>query len=256
MKKELYKIDVLKLIILVATLTTIIVLGLVFSLGFFLNHNSTIKRLANKIGERLTKGVIVNKEEQTTPEKAILKAVNANRSRVVKIYAKLNKDADLNEKNEKFLARGIVVLNNGTIATAKGGFRDDQEYSIIIPGEKNVFNIRPSIVGKQLVFFKVPLKFNLVVSLDSFKPKKRDLVVAIGGREKDGMAVGEILKVENVLNTTLITTTIPPKSIEAGTPLINQKGEVIGIYSTADDKGRSLFIAAKDVKKASLKLAE
>lgn len=248
MNKELYKIDIIKLVVLIAVLTAVVVLGLVFAFNFFLGQKSTtVEKVTDKVSERLTKGIADNKQEQVTPEKAVLKAINANRSRVVKIYAKLDNAIDLNERNEKFLARGIIISEDGKIATVKGAFQTTEEYSIIVPGKEDVFNVRPLEVGKQLAFFKIPAKFNLVVNLDNSQPKEGDLVVAIGGREKDGMAVGEVLKVENVLDNTLITTTIPPKSIEAGTPLINQKEKVIGIYSATDERGRSLFIAGKDI---------
>lgn len=248
MQKELYKIDIIKLILTVTILTTVFVLGLAFAFKFFSCQKSIgLKNVTNKVGARLTEGVIDNKQEKTTPEKAVLKAINANRSRVVKIYAKLDNTIDLNERNEKFLARGIIISEDGKIATVKGAFQTTEEYSVIVPGKEDVFNVQPLEVGKQLAFFKIPAKFNLVVNLDNSQPKEGDLVVAIGGREKDGMAVGEVLKVENVLDNTFITTTIPPKSIEAGTPLINQKEKVIGIYSATDEKGRSLFIAGKDI---------
>ncbi len=255
MQKELYKIDIIKLTLTITTLTTVVVLGLAFSFRFFSCQKSTgLKNITNKVGGRLTEGIIDDKQEKTTPEKAVLKAVNANRSRVVKIYAKLNNNADLNEKNEKFLARGIILSEDGIIVTAKGAFQERKEYSIIIPGKKDIFNLQPLKVGERLAFFKIPTKFNLVVNLENSQPQKNDLVVAISGREKDGMAVGKILKIENIMDNTLITTTIPPKSIEAGTPLINQKEKVIGIYSATDEEGRSLFVTGKDIKKAKSKL--
>ncbi len=257
MQKELYKIDIIKLILTVVILTAVAVLGLAFAFRFFSCQKSTgLKNVADKVEGRLTEGIIDDKQEKTTPEKAVLKAVNANRSKVVKIYAKLNDRADLNEKNEKFLARGVIVSKDGIVATVKGAFQAEKEYSIIAPGKKDVFEVRPLKIGKRLAFFKIPAEFNLVVDLENSQPQKDGLVVAIGGREKDGMAVGKILKMENVMDNTLITTTIPPKSIEAGTPLINQKEKVIGIYSGTDEEGRSLFVVGKDIKRAKSKLNE
>jgi len=248
--KELYKVDVIKLIIIVAVITTIVVLGVVFAVNFISKKNpQVINETGEKISERLGQGV-VEKKEKIKPEEAVLKAINVNRSRVVKIYqSDLEKASTPDNKNKMFLARGIIISKDGLIATAKGAFRADDEYAIVVPGRQDVFKLKPVKVGEKLAFFKIPTKFDLVVALEKSQPKKGDLVVAIGGREKDGMAVGEILNVEKVLKNTFITTTIPPKSIEAGTPLINQDKKIIGVYTAVDEQGKSLFVSGRDIKK-------
>ena len=248
--KELYKVNIIKLIIIVAVITAIVVLLAVFAINSILKKNPrAVNRAGEKISERLGKGVIEKKEE-VKPEEAVLKAINANRSRVVKIYqSDLEKAGTPDDKNKMFLARGIIISKDGLIATAKGAFRTDDEYAIVVPGRQDIFKLKPIKVGEKLAFFKIPTKFDLIASLENSQPQKGDLVVAIGGREKDGMAVGEILNVEKVLKNTFITTTIPPKSIEAGTPLINQDEKIIGIYTAVDEQGKSLFISGEDIKK-------
>ncbi len=250
MKKEMYKIDIIKLTIIVVIATTVAILGLQAFWGYLRQQGLlSSERIIGKIEKRLTKGIIKENKE-LTPEQTILHAINDNRNRVVKIYAKLENKTDPNERQEKFLARGVIISQDGKIATAKGGFKKGKEYSIIIPGEKDIFNLHPIAINQQMAFFKIPLDFNLIVSLSKTKPKKDDLVVAIAGREKDGMAVGKVTEVKKIFDKTFILTTIPPKIVEAGTPLINSQKKTIGLYSTADKEGRSLFISSKDIRSA------
>jgi len=252
----MYKIDVVKLSFLIASITAVIVLGVVFFGSYFFGGKlSVMNNVREKATERLTKGVIdQNKKEEIAPETAILQAINANRTRTVKIYGKLSAEDTFDIKEKEFLGRGIVLSKEGLVVTGRGGFDLKQEYSVVLPGRKDIFELRPVLVDENLVFFKLPAEVTLIADLDISKPEVDELVVAIGGREKDGMATGRVLKVDTVLDNTLIYTTIPSKSIEIGTPLINKKKRIIGMYISKSEKGRGLFISSQDIQKMIKKI--
>jgi hypothetical protein len=246
----MYKIDIVKLVVVTVLLTVVVVVGLIFALdyltkGRFLNINV----FKESVGKRLTQGVVPTEKEEITPEKAVLQAINANRSRTVKIYRHLSLEDDLSVKEREFLGRGLIISKDGLVVTGKGGFQNDQEYSVVIPGQKEIVNLKPLAIEKEITVFRLPGEFRLIAELSSDLPKKDDLVVAIGGRERDGMATGRILKVEKVVDEQIIYTTIPTKSVEVGAPLINQEKEIIGMYISKSDSGKALFIATSDIKK-------
>lgn len=249
--REMYKIDVVKLIFLIATVTAVIVLAIVFLGSYFLGgKSSVVNNVKEKATERLTKGIVdQNKQGEIAPEAAILQAINANRTRTVKIYNKISAEDDLKIKEKEFLGRGIILSKDGLIVTGRGGFQNGQKYSIMLPGRKDIFELEPVAIEENVVFFKLPVELTLIADLDISKPKVNDLVVAIGGREKDGMATGRVLKVDTVLDNTIIYTTIPSKSIETGTPLINKEKKIIGMYISKSEEGKGLFISGQDIQK-------
>jgi S1-C subfamily serine protease len=218
--------------------------------GFLLFDKLTSRDMKAVVVNRLSKGVVEVKEE-VTPERKVLDAVNTNRSRVVKIYATSPKKSGENGTLKKgaFLARGIIYSDDGLIVTSRSYFQEGASYLIEIPGQKDVVMVKPLTMGKQFVTFKMDAKMTLVAEIDKSKLSKGDIVVSIGGQEEDTMVTGEIFLVDKSTDDTFIITTIPGKNVEIGTPLMNIKQKVIGLYTKVSTDGKAVFISVENIDK-------
>lgn len=220
--------------------------------GFLLFDKLTSRDMKAVIVNRLSKGIVETKKE-VTPEEKVLNAVNANRSRIVKIYiASQGKPVENGEGESErgdFLAKGIIYSDKGLIVTTRSYFQEGVSYSIAIPGRKELITAEPVTVGEQFVIFKVDVKMPLVAELDKSKLSKGDIVVSIGGQQEDTMATGEVFLVDRSTDNIFIITTIPGKSVEIGAPLMNIRRKVVGLYVKESVDGKAVFISVEDIDK-------
>lgn len=216
---------------------------------FFIFDKATPYSAKDVVMSRLTEGVVEMKKEPA-PEEKVVDAVNTNRSRVVNIYALADSDTAGKRSEDNFLARGIIYSQDGAIVTTRGEFQEGVSYAIEIPGKKESIVIEPTMVTEQFVTFKVDENMSLAAQLDRSKPSKGDMVVALGGKQEDEMATGEVFLVDGSADQTYIITTIPSVNIEAGAPLMNTDQDVVGLYVKGSFDGKAVFISADDVVNA------
>lgn len=249
--KKMYKVNIAKLIGTTVVVTVVVVVtgGLLFNYFFKENSGeiSSVKIVKDKMSGRLTKGLIEEKIK-VKPEEAVLQAVTANRSRIIKIYSELTSGDEQTKRKNNFLGRGIILTNEGLVVTGKGGFVVNKKYAVVVPGRSDIFEIEPVLINEYFAFFKLPAELAMFASLDSKKPEEEDLVVAISGREDDSMATGKIVKIVTLNDSIMLYTTIPSSSIEVGAPLINQEKKIIGMYVSKSEGGKSVFISSRDIR--------
>jgi len=231
----------------------IIVVGIVILVVSFLIFDKfTSRDMKAVVINRLSEGVVETKKKKT-PEEKILTAVNNNRSRVVKIYAtSQNKNTSSDNRDlvkGELLAKGIIYSKRGLIISVKNSFQKEKSYLIEIPGKKEPIIVKPSKIGEQFVSFDANIDMPLVVQVDKEKLSKGDLVVAVGGKDEDSIAKGEVFLVDKSTENDFIITTIPAKSITTGAPLMNIKKKVIGLYLKGSVDGKAVFISVNNLNK-------
>ncbi|PID52295.1 MAG: hypothetical protein CR972_02360 [Candidatus Moraniibacteriota bacterium] len=234
MKKRKYKW--LKILVIIASIGVIT----------FVVYNKMPQHSKEAIINRLTRGIIETKQPVTV-EKKVVDAVNTNRSRTVRFY--MPSKGDVQNDKQKFLAKGIMYSKNGILVTARGYFQEGISYEIAIPGQKEHVVAVPFNVGKNFVFFDIKQNMPFVAELSNSPVSVGDTVVAIGGEEEDQIATGEVRLVERTDHDSFIVTTIPSHQMTIGSPLMNEKREVVGLYFKKSVDNKAVFVSVRGVDK-------
>ncbi len=235
--KKLYSVNIWRLVFLVAGLTIVVMSGIfLLIIKVFIQESGQFDQ---DLKTGLEKRILQKKDESLTPAEKILKGINSNRSRVVKIYQKEN-------NHRKLINRGVVYSPTGGVLTVDKNIEKGMDYEIMVPGKKKSYIAKAKFIKNGLALFQLNTEFGLVAEFSEKIMDEGDLVAGISGGEKEGLASGIIKKYQN--NNELILTTIPQSVLMPGTPLVNQEGKIIGIYSGNLQEGSTVFLSATKIK--------
>lgn len=230
----------------------------------------TINRVIEKTIETVTspkeiqvvkETVTVNKDDQ------IISAVAKNSKSIIKIY-RTNTDPSADSNSMIFVGLGIVVSDDGVIATDNSLVSSDGKY--FTPTDKNQLldlSIVKNISGSQVALLKVkndtksPMVFSKV-SISNDDLKLGQTIIYMGGEKRDSVLTGIVsgLSVKEIKPATNSTSTIADTKISSietslssgmvsGGILLNLSGELVGIKSNFMDSSRTDFFApASDVQ--------
>ncbi|MCR4275024.1 MAG: hypothetical protein NUW02_03215 [Candidatus Campbellbacteria bacterium] len=177
--------------------------------------------------EVITKTVVVQENE------LIAQAIETIRPSIVRLY-------EIGRTKNTFVAFGIVTDEVGTMLSSSASFksketylamRDDGVSTKVIAGTStdgiSTFTIDPAQEGEVLVFKPAP--HASIVDL-----RLGQTIVALSGNESFTISPGVVTNItlptpENQTGMGLIKTTIDTAGMALGTPLMTNRGEIVGI---------------------------
>ncbi len=207
----------------------------------------TINRVVERTIEKVTpeegkQGQV--KEIVTTvvsEEDRVLEAIEKNTRSIVRIRGTGT------DGSEVFLGLGLVVSDSGIVIFDKSIYVGGTGYTVLFSDSKSLSISKfYSDPNSNLVFAKVgkpstekytyyPAKFANTSNL-----KLGQTIIAVGGRDSNTVAIGRIAELQKSLEggVVKIVSDILPLRNNAGSPLLNLSGEVVGVglaHSTASD---------------------
>ena len=233
----------------------------------------TIERVVQAPPEKQAAAVIQKETVVVREDDETIKAIEQNSQSIVRIYVEVPTESNP-EPHPVFESLGIVLTKDGVIvadaAASEGKLTAAFPDGTILP--LTVFDARQ---GSTTVLLKAvkPEKSDFVfvpVSLgDSNMAKLGQKVIAIAGREKNSVSMGNIssLKKEekkeeaasttpsSLLPTLSIETTLQAAASTPGAPLVTLSGDLIGIKTRADEESGSGIFTPSAVIKSSLAAA-
>lgn len=234
---------------------TFLIIGVVLLLivggGFLMSRSSNPQ--VQGVFDRLTRGVLpeeapVRTVELTGEEKILLSIDKANPA-VATIHTGVGASPSLKELSDKFIARAVVLSDDGYLATATAAFDLERaqlgQFSVLLPGIGE-----PHVVVEQQAYGPVT-----ILRIDA-EPKQvvqiggnlsaGASIVALGGDAIMSPAIGRVLvsAIPDVVQTDLT------QKFAFGTPLFDDSGALVGFYASASDSSESVFFASSLIQEA------
>ncbi len=189
-----------------------------------------------KIFGRVTKGVLPEKNVvpvvELTREQKLLAAIDIANPAVATIHTGVGTAPSVKELTEKFIARAVILSQDGYIATATAAFETQRaklgEFSILIPGIGEPFDVKRQEAFGPITILKIDAEPSRAIEIDAEPVGSRD-VVALGGDVIMSPAMGMVVESADLIQTDL------SQRFALGTPLIGQNGALIGLYVSIAD---------------------
>lgn len=240
--------------------------------------NRVVERTVETIVPQESPGVVTREVTVVVKEEdLVIDAIRKNRNSLVWVVENQSQSASLSRPAIRSV--GVVVKKDGTILADKRFVSRNNEYSVIFFADSRVYpvTISETDTGTENTVFLTPTiltgssgTFTPVVTGDSDNILLGQTVIAMGGKEKDSVAIGRINSVNQLpvvnsvgesttaTNTPAVRTTAsletdtPLKDLIAGSVLINLKGEVVGFENFETGTNReSVYTAINIIKSAN-----
>lgn len=229
------------------------VVGIIFVFRALDRAPDEVVEISDKAIERVSRGIVPEKEdeeEDLTDAQRISRAVDANISSTVTIHALDSgegaPEANIGMLEKTFVAKGVAVDQNGTIATASAAVTEGGTYSVRIPGKKESFAVQTVYIDGPIAILKTGAQTGRAVTLQDDVPSVDTPVVALGGTLATQIAATAVTAIQKDAEVPVIETPIPT-TLPLGTPLISVDKEVIGIVVV---EGAAHFVAASVIEGA------
>jgi S1-C subfamily serine protease len=253
--EDLTKNQIILLTLLVSFVTSIAT-G-VITTSLLSEAPQSVTQTINRVVERTIEKVAAPAASSTKPttvkevtivkeEDAIIGAVDKSAQAIVRIKSPVAQDG-----SQAFYALGVIVSKDGLVLSDKRGLIAGGTYSVTLAdGTSLSASLLETDDTDHLALFKISpdqahtnnFRFVPVAANDL---KLGQTVIAIEGREKNSIGIGRVLalntrtekdtKGSDVRVLYSVTTDINPLGEIQGSPLLDLRGELVGIKSSTDD---------------------
>jgi hypothetical protein len=241
--------------------------------------NRVVERTVETIVPQENPGVVTREVTVVVKEEdLVIDAIRKNRNSLVWVVE--NPGQTSSQGRAAIRSVGVVVKADGTILADKRFVSRNGSYNVIFFSNSQVYPVTVSETdtGLENAVFLTPTvpvgtqaSFTPVVIGDSDNILLGQTVIAMGGKEKDSVAIGRINSVNRQNaggpagssatstspQTVSLETDTPLRDLVAGSILINLKGEVVGFENfDAAANRESLYTAINRITSANVKIFE
>jgi hypothetical protein len=175
----------------------------------------------------------------------IRESIAFNRANIALVYSGSSKSASSNH----FIARAITIDRDGYLVTDASTIKKNEIYMVRLPGKKDLMEAKAVGANADVAILKINTTLTMVAKMQSTDVKNGIVVAAIGGGEKEYVAVGKITDVSAESGN--IVTNLVGK-ITPGTPLVDKFKNLIGISSGATQSAKGKAFSNIDTIKGAL----
>jgi len=237
--------------------------------------NRVVERTVETIVPQESPGVITREVTVVVKEEdLVIDAIRKNRNSLVWVVE--NQSLSASQERPAIRSVGVVIKKDGTILADKRFVSQNISYSVIFFADSRVYpvtisdtdtNIENAIFLKPTIPSGTSNVFTPVVVGDSNNMLLGQTVIAMGGKEKDSVAIGRVNSVNRTVldsgenntatsstaqSTASLETDTPLRDLIAGSVLINLKGEVVGFENfEASTNREDVYTAITSIKTAN-----
>ncbi len=222
----------------IAVTFIITLIGSVLLMGSLGQAPKSVVNVTNQVTSRVTEGITPQKAPELTTEEKINRAITANTAAIVTIHA-ATADTDISraalEKN--FVARGLSVLDDGTVITASAVLKDDTDYIVRFAGVKDSFVVEGVERYGAVSVLQTSGTPQRVATMSYSLPDDGAAVIALGGTIENRIAANIVAQEPYERDGAYYIATNIPDPLSPGTILINIDASVVGISVSGNVSG-------------------
>ncbi|MEK7642797.1 MAG: serine protease [Patescibacteria group bacterium] len=268
--EDLNKQQLILLVLLVSFVTSIATGIITFSLlqkapvEVTQNINRVVERTIEKVVTEEGNGGETVREVTTvvSEEDLVLESIDKNTKSIVRLKT-LGADG-----SEIISGIGIVLAGNGVIVVDEKSFGSGNYKAVFHDGAEYAVSKSFKDPSSSIVFLKIGKAnsdsyiFHPAVIGNPDILKLGQTIIAVGGRERNQVAIGRVSDIEKTgASVGMIYTDISFVRKQPGSPILNLNGEIIGFEASLDEGARTIHYrpiteVSKILKTAQLELAK
>ncbi len=237
--EDLTKTQIVLLTLLVSFITSIAT-GII-TVSLLAQAPQGVTQTIDRVVERTVEKVVPAQGGATTREVTVIKEGDAIVSSIESSNKSIVRIKSPNDATgaKPFYALGVIVNKQGYVVSDKREVMNGNTYTVVLhDGTELPATISKVVDGVNLVMFKIQAEDSKLRALSSLtiskdNPKLGQTVVAVQGTEKTVIAVGRVLSLDSVSNSSM--TDIVPSTEIQGSPLLNLSGELVGLKTSNSD---------------------